>query len=73
MLLIDIHELDIVFTKPITLAALEDQVDYVGSVFRLQCQDVLILRASQHLHQRAKVDPQCDISITAEGREGLGF
>ena len=73
MLLIDIHKLDIIFAQPITLAALEHQVHNVWCILRLECQDVLILSASEHFHERAEVDTEGDVAVAAEGGEGFGF
>ena len=73
MLLIDIHELDVVLAQAVALAALKHQVHNVRCILRLQCQDVFVLGASQHLHQRAEVDAEGNVAVTAEGGEGLGF
>ena len=73
MLLIDIHELDIVLAQPITFAALKHQIHHIWRIFRLQCQYILVLRAPQHLHERGEVDAQRDVAVTAERGEGFGF
>lgn len=73
MLLIDVHKLDIIFAQSITFAALEHQIHNIRRIFRLQRQYVLILRASQHLHERSEIDAQRDVTVAAEGREGFGF
>lgn len=73
MLLIDIHELDVIFAQAVALAALKHQVNNIRRILRLQRQDVFVLGASQHLHQRAEVDAEGNVAVTAEGGEGLGF
>lgn len=73
MLLIDIHELDIILAQPITLAALKHQVDHIWGVVCLEGQDIFILRAPQHFHERAEIDAESDVAVAAEGGEGFGF
>ena len=73
MLLINIHKFDIVFAQPVTLAALEHQVDNVWGIFGLQCQDVLVLSTSEHLHERAEIDAEGDVAVAAEWRKGFCF
>lgn len=66
MLLINVHELDVVLAQPVVLCTLEDKVDDVRRIFSFECEDVLILRASQDLLQRCEVDAECDVAVTAE-------
>ena len=73
MLLINIHKLDIILAQPITLAALKHQIDNIWGIIRLEGQDILVLGASEHFHERAEIDAESDIAITAEGGEGFGF
>ena len=73
MLLINVHQLDIVLAHAVRLVVLEHQVDHVRRVLRLEREDVLVLRASQHLRERGEVDAERDVAVAAEGREGLGF
>ena len=73
MLLIDIHKLDIVLAQSIAFTALKHQIDDIRRVFRLQRQNILVLRTPQHLHQRGEIDAEGDVAVAAEGREGFGF
>lgn len=73
MLLIDVHQLDIILGHAVALGALEREVDNVRRIFRLHGQDVLVLRALEHLGQRAEVDAEGDVAVAAEGREGFGL
>ena len=73
MLLIDIHKLDIILAQPVTFAALEYQVDNIRRILRLQGQYVLVLCASQHLHERGEIDAQSNVAVTAERGERFGF
>lgn len=72
MLLVNIHQLDIVLAYPVRLRALEHEVDSIGRVIRLQRQHVLILSSPQHLGQRDQVDAQGDVAVAAVGREPFG-
>lgn len=71
VLLVNVHELDIVLAQPVGLGALKHQVHRVGRVLRLQSQDVFILGSAQDLGQRAQVDAEGDVAVTAVGGETL--
>ena len=73
MLLIDIHQLDVVLAQPIGLAVLKHEIDNIWRIFRLESEDVLVLCGSQDLGERGQVDAERDVAIAAEGREGFGF
>ena len=73
MLLIDVHQFDIVLAEPVVFRAFEHEVHDIGGVLSLQCQDVIGLRASQHLGERAEIDTERDVPIAAERREGFGL
>ena len=66
MLLINVHELDIIFAQPITLAALENQVDGIRVVIGFQRQDVFVLSTSKYFHQGAEIDAEGDVAITSK-------
>lgn len=73
MLLINIHQLDIVFAQPIALTGLEYKVDDIWRIFRLQRQDVVVLCSAQNFRKRRQIDAECDVAVASEGREHLGF
>ena len=73
MLLIDVHKLNIILAQPIAFATLKDQVDHIRSIFRLQGQNVFVLGASEHLHERGEIDAERDVAVAAERGEGFGF
>lgn len=73
MLLVDIHQLDIVLAQSIGTSGLEDEVDDIWRVFRLQCEDVGRLGGAQNFCEGGQVDTECNVSITSEGREGFGL
>lgn len=73
MLLVDIHQLDVVLAHAVGIRALEDQVDNIRRVLRLERQDVLVLGRAQHFRQGGQVDAERDVAVAPEGREGLGL
>ena len=73
MLLVNVHELDVVFTQSVALRALEHQVDDVRRILGLEGQDVIVLRAAQDLCEGGEVDTERKVAIAAEGREGFGL
>lgn len=73
MLLVDVHELDIVLADSVALGALEDQVDDIRRVLRLEGEDVFILCATEDFCEGGEVDAEGKVAVAAEGREGLGL
>ena len=73
VLLVNVHELDIVLANPVALGALEDQVDDIGSVLGLEGEDVFVLCATEDFCEGGKVDAEGEVTVAAEGREGLGL
>lgn len=73
MLLIDIHQFDVILAESVALAALEYQVDDVWRVFRLQREDVFVLSRAQDFRQGGQIDAEGDIAVTSKGGEHLGF
>lgn len=72
MLLVNVHELDIILADPIVAGVLEHKVDNVWCILRLDCQHVLILGSAKHLGQGAEVDAEGNIAVASEGLEGFG-
>ncbi len=73
MLLIDIHQLDIILAQPVAISILKDQIDNIRCILRLKGQDILVLGTSQYFHERTQVDAESNVAIAAEWGEGLGF
>ena len=73
VLLIDVHELNVVLAYPVTLCALENQVHDIRRILRLEREDVLVLCAPQDLGEGCEVDAERDVAVAAEGREGFGL
>lgn len=73
VLLVNVHELEVVLADAVVLAALKDNVEHVGRVLGLERQDVFVLRRAQHLGQRRQVDAQRNVAVAAEGGEALGL
>lgn len=72
MLLINIHQLDIILRDTIRLAGLKHQVDNIRRILGLKRENVLVLRRAENLGQAVQVDAQRDVAVAAEGREALG-
>jgi hypothetical protein len=66
MLLVNVHEFDVVFTDSVRLSILEREANDIGSILRLHGQDVLIGRASQDFGQGCQVDAERNVSVTTE-------
>lgn len=71
VLLVNVHELDVVLADPVGAAVLEDEVDDIRRVLGLECEDVVALRGAEHLCERAQVDAEGDVAVAAERAEGL--
>ena len=67
MLLVNVHELDVVLAQPVALLALKDHVDHVGRVLGLEGEDVLVRGAAEHLCERGQVDAERDVAVAAKG------
>lgn len=73
MLLINIHELQIIFAQSITLAAFKYEVQHIWRVLRLQGQNIFVLGCAQNLCERGEIDTERDVAIAAVGRETFGL
>lgn len=73
VLLIDIHELQVILAQPIVLAALKNQVEDIRSIFSLDGQDVFVLGSAQDFGKGGEVETESDVAIAAVGGERLGL
>lgn len=73
MLLVNVHELDVVLAQSVALRALEHQVDNIRRILSLECENVVALCAAEDLGERSEVDAERKVAIAAEGREGFGL
>ena len=73
MLLVDIHELEVVLAEAVGGGALEAYVERVGGILSLQRQDVIVLGGSQNLGQGHQVDTEGDVAVATVGAEGVGL
>lgn len=72
MLLVDVHELDIVLADPVAARILKDEVDDVRRVLRLQGQNVIGLCGTEHLGEGCEIDTEGDVAVASEGGEAFG-
>ena len=73
MLLINIHELDIILAYTVALRALKHQVDNIWRILCLQCEDVFVLGAAENFCEREEINAEGDITVAAVWREGFGL
>ena len=73
MLLVNIHELDIILADPSVVVGLKDEVDDVGRVLSLDGEDVIAAGSAKHLCERAQVDTEGNVAVAAEGVKGFGL
>lgn len=73
VLLINVHQLDVVFTDPIVQCAFKHEVDDVWRVLGFERQDIFVLRTAEHFGQRCEIDAQGDVAVAAERGEGFGL
>lgn len=71
MLLVDVHQLDVILADAISCVVLEHQVDNIRRIFSLDCEDVLILGGTKNLGKRSEVDTEGNVAITTERGEGF--
>ena len=73
MLLINIHELQIIFAQSVTIGVLENQVEHIRRVFSLEGQDILVLGSTKDFCKGGKVHPQSYVTVAAVWGEAFGL
>ena len=73
MLLINVHQLDIVLAEAIGLRIFEGEIDNIRRIFSLEREDVLVLCSTKDFRERREIDAEGDVAVAAEGREGFGL
>lgn len=73
MLLINVHEFQVVLADPILGHILKQQVQDIGRVLGSQGDDVVALGRAQDLGQRGQVDAQGNVAVASVGSETLGL
>ena len=71
MLLVNVHELEIILSHAIVVGVLEGEVENVGRILGLESENVLVLGGAKHLGERRQVDAKRKVAIAAEGGEGF--
>jgi hypothetical protein len=72
MVLVDIHQLDIILADPVLFRRLKHQIDRIWRVFSLERQYVAGLGSFQDFCERGQVDPEGDVAVAAERGKGFG-
>jgi len=73
VLLVDIHELQVILAHPIGLAALERQVQDIRSILSFDCQDILALSGAQDFGEGCEVDAERNVTIAPVWGESLSL
>lgn len=73
MLLVDIHQFDVVLGNTIILRVFKNEIEHIRCIVGLERQQVIVLRSTEHLLQRRKIDSEGNIAVTAVWREGVGL
>lgn len=73
MLLVNVHQLEVVFAQPVAVAALEDKVQHIRRILGLDGEDVLVLRRTENLGQGRKVNTKRDVAVASVWGKALGL
>ena len=65
MLLVNVHQLDVVLADAIIRRTLEDEIDDIRAVFSLECEHIRALCGAEDFCKRVEVDPERDIAVAA--------
>lgn len=66
MLLINVHQLDVVLAESVRLCVLKHEVDDIRRIFCLEREDVVVLRSFQDFGERGEVDSESDVAVAAK-------
>jgi len=66
MLLVDVHELEVILGDSVVGLALEHQVENVGRILSLEGQDVIVLGSAEDLGEGGEVNAEGNVAIAAE-------
>jgi hypothetical protein len=73
VLLVNIHELQVVLAQSVIVAALKNQVEHVRRVFGLEGEDILSPGSAEDLCQGGEVNTQSYVAIAPVWGEALGL
>ena len=73
VLLVNIHQLEVVLAQPVAVAALKDKVQHIRCVLSLDSEDILVLRRTENLGQRRKVNTKRDVAVASVWGKALGL
>ena len=72
VLLVNVHELEVVFGDPLGFDVLELQVEHIGRVLGLEGEDIFVSCRPQHLCERGQVETERDVAVATIGRKAAG-
>lgn len=73
MLLVNVHELQVILADSVVLAALEENVEYIGCILGLEGEDVFVLGGTENFGQGCEIHSQSNVSVTSVRGKGLGL
>lgn len=73
MLLVNVHELDVVLADPIIVGTLEDKIDNIRRIFSFECEHIRALGGLQDFREGGKVDSKSDVAVASVRGERLGL
>jgi hypothetical protein len=71
VLLVNVHQLDIVLANAVVLRVLEDKVQGIRSILGLESKDVIVLSTPKHLRERREIDAEGYVTVAAKGAESF--
>ena len=72
MLLVNVHQLDVIFADSVVLRVLKDKVQAIWCILGLQCDHVFILGTSENLCEGIQVDSKSNVAVAAVWGETVG-
>ena len=73
MLLVDVHELNVIFADSGCALGLEDQVDNIWRILGLNGENIVASSSTKHFCEGSQIDTESDVAVAAEGRKGFGL
>ena len=73
MLLINIHQFQIILAQSVIIAALEDEVENIRSILSFESEDILGLGCAKNFCEGGQVDTEGDVTIATIGGETFGL
>jgi hypothetical protein len=73
VLLINVHQLDVILAEAIRFRIFEGEVDHIRRIFRFESENIFVLSSSKNFRKGGEVDAKRNVAVTAEWGEGFGL